>query len=167
MEITHNADGSIEYELDGRLLRIYPDEHFTEHFTLREMLRSNYAEQRGILNLPREEANVNALRRLCERVLEPLRQQLGRKVVISSGYRTPCLNFCVGGAKNSQHTLGEAADIYCVSEKDAREVFDIIKQSLPYDQLILENHKKSDVWWVHVSYTERRDNREWAFSKTV
>ena len=167
MEITHNADGSIEYQVDGRLMRIFPDEQMTEHFTLREMLRSYYAEQRGILNLPQDETIVPALRRLCVKVLEPLRQKIGRKIVISSGYRTPCLNYCVGGSKDSQHKRGEAADMYCTGERDARELFLAVKDSLPYDQLIMEHRKKSDVWWVHVSYTERRDNRQWAFNKTV
>ena len=45
-------------------------------------------------------------------MLEQLRANLGhRPVVITSGYRCPGHNRAVGGAPNSQHLLGNAADI--------------------------------------------------------
>jgi len=44
--------------------------------------------------------------------LEVLRSKLGnRKITIVSGYRCPSHNKAVGGAKNSQHLYGRAADI--------------------------------------------------------
>lgn len=44
--------------------------------------------------------------------LEELRHKLGNKsIVINSGYRTPSHNKKVGGASNSQHLYGRAADI--------------------------------------------------------
>ena len=44
--------------------------------------------------------------------LEELRYRLGDKaVIINSGYRTPEHNRRVGGASNSQHLYGKAADI--------------------------------------------------------
>jgi hypothetical protein len=45
-------------------------------------------------------------------VLESLRAFAGQPIIISSGYRCRQLNVKVGGAYASQHTLGEAADIY-------------------------------------------------------
>jgi uncharacterized protein YcbK (DUF882 family) len=35
----------------------------------------------------------------------------GCKVIVTSGYRTPAHNKAIGGAENSQHCLGNAADI--------------------------------------------------------
>ncbi len=43
--------------------------------------------------------------------LEAFRAAVGKPVIINSGYRCPIHNAAVGGAPNSQHMLGEAADI--------------------------------------------------------
>ena len=54
---------------------------------------------------------VERLRPLCL-VLERLREELGhRPISILSGYRTPFHNAAIGGAKQSQHMAGRAADI--------------------------------------------------------
>lgn len=44
-------------------------------------------------------------------LLEDVRRHFGRPVTIMSGYRCEAHNKAVGGAKNSQHMLGIAADI--------------------------------------------------------
>ena len=44
-------------------------------------------------------------------LLEDLRTHFGKPVTINSGYRCPIHNANVGGAKNSQHLLGTAADV--------------------------------------------------------
>jgi uncharacterized protein YcbK (DUF882 family) len=43
--------------------------------------------------------------------LQVLRDALGKSITIMSGYRSPERNATVGGAKNSQHMQGNAADI--------------------------------------------------------
>lgn len=47
---------------------------------------------------------------LFERILQPLRFSFG-PIKITSGFRFQALNKAVGGAKNSQHMRGQAADI--------------------------------------------------------
>lgn len=54
---------------------------------------------------------VRYLMQLCEEVLEPLRKHLDKPIKITSGYRSPAHNAAIGGAKNSLHTTGMAADI--------------------------------------------------------
>ena len=44
-------------------------------------------------------------------LLQKIREHFGREVVITSGYRTVSWNKVQGGAKNSQHLYGMAADI--------------------------------------------------------
>ena len=46
----------------------------------------------------------------CLMLLEPARQMVG-PIIINSGYRNPRVNSLVGGVRNSQHLLGQAADI--------------------------------------------------------
>src|SRR5690242_10311706 len=43
--------------------------------------------------------------------LEALRERVGEAVLVLSGYRCPEHNRRVGGAANSQHVLGKAADV--------------------------------------------------------
>ncbi|MDR1066024.1 MAG: DUF4280 domain-containing protein [Clostridiales bacterium] len=43
--------------------------------------------------------------------LQKIRDHFGKPVTISSGYRTPARNEAVGGARNSYHVQGKAADI--------------------------------------------------------
>jgi uncharacterized protein YcbK (DUF882 family) len=40
-----------------------------------------------------------------------LRDAVGKTITITSGYRSPKYNLKIGGAKDSQHTKGTAADI--------------------------------------------------------
>lgn len=43
--------------------------------------------------------------------LEVLRAHFNAPVTVNSAYRTPEYNASIGGAKNSQHILGKAADV--------------------------------------------------------
>ena len=54
---------------------------------------------------------VHNLERLCNEVLEPLREAIGKPIKITSGYRSAKYNLAIGGAKGSMHTTGMAADI--------------------------------------------------------
>ena len=45
-------------------------------------------------------------------LLERVRAQFGRPVNVNSGYRCPIHNTNCGGARSSQHLLGNAADIW-------------------------------------------------------
>lgn len=44
-------------------------------------------------------------------LLQQLRDRLGRPVRVTSGYRSPAYNTQIGGAANSMHLYGRAADI--------------------------------------------------------
>ena len=97
----------------------------TKHFSLEEFSHSSTAKARGIDNTVPEKL-IPALRNLCERVLEPLREQVREPVIISSGYRCPVLNRAVGGSNTSQHIKGEACDIYVEDVEKLRKWFAIL-----------------------------------------
>lgn len=122
-----------------------------KYFSIKEMTKSNTATAKGIDNTPDQTITDN-LTKLIEAVLDPLREQYGKPIIVNSGYRCEALNKAIGGAKSSQHMLGEAADITVGSKEENEKLFDYIKDNLEFDQLINE----SDFSWVHVSYREGR-----------
>ena len=123
----------------------------TMHFTIEEMYASATAKAKGINNKPNVQQMINLVY-LCAYVLEPLRVAMGEPIKIGSGFRSAALNKAVGGAWNSQHTKGQAADL-CIDGdiKKGRKWFEYIRQHLPYDQLIWEHNDKGS-YWVHVSF---------------
>ena len=121
----------------------------TEHFTVEEFERSSTADRLGIANrVPA--ALLPNLKTLCEVVLEPLRAFAGKPIVISSGYRCPALNGAVGGASQSQHLRGEAADLHLPSTAEGRTWFRWLMDNTTFDQLIWE-HDGRGTHWIHVS----------------
>lgn len=126
-----------------------------KHFTIAELCKSETARVRRIENKPDTEQKA-ALEALVTNVLDPLRGLYGRPIMVSSGFRSRDLNRAVGGAPSSQHMKGEAADIYTGSKEENRKLFELIRDNLPYDQLIDEK----DFSWVHVSYRADGANRK-------
>ena len=132
----------------------------TNNFSLSEMIKSQTAERKGINNNPNED-NIENLQRLCEHILQPVRDHYGKVVSVSSGFRSPELCVAIGSSINSQHASGQAADfeIYGVSNK---ELADYIADNLDFDQLILEYWKPEEPnsGWVHCSYKGADSNRK-------
>lgn len=118
----------------------------TKHFSLDELCVSQYATRRGIDMTPPPQAKV-ALIALAENILEPLRVQANRPIIVSSGYRSPEVNRAIGGSATSQHCKGEAADIVLPRVSAYTLAKMIQAMGLPFDQLILEFGR-----WVHVSH---------------
>lgn len=127
-----------------------------KYFTLDEMVASATAKRFKIDNTPTEKI-VDNLQALVDNVLDPLRLAWGRPVIVTSGYRCPKLNKAVKGASNSQHTVGQAADIRTVSDHrddNMKLLRCLIESKLPFDKLIAEyvdNQGRPD--WIHVSFS--------------
>ena len=130
-----------------------------KYFTIDELSASTEARRMGIDNTPTPEAAAN-LTALVDAVLDPLREKYGHPIMVSSGYRCQRLNKAVGGAVNSQHTTGEAVDIYVSRAREMAELFSLIYYLLPYDQLIWERGTDEAPAWIHVSYREGSNRRE-------
>ena len=126
-----------------------------KYFTMKELTKSSTSDKLGIDNTPTPEASV-ALSNLVTHVLDPLRAMYGEPITVNSGYRCPKLNAAVGGAKTSQHMRGEAADITAGSKTENKKLFELIRDNLPFDQLIDE----SNYSWMHVSYVSTSKNRK-------
>lgn len=121
--------------------------NLSPHLTLDEMLRSQTAARKGIVNTPTPTI-IARMEVLGATVFEPIRALLGVPLQVNSGYRSPELNKAVGGAKDSAHTRGEAVDIVPLG-MPLREAFDLIRASpILFDQLIEEC---GPTGWIHVA----------------
>ena len=111
------------------------------------------------------EENIVAL---IDEVLDPAREALGKPVVVNSGFRCPLHNKTVGGACNSQHVKGEAADICC---EDNKKLTRIIVKNGQFDQLIiyptLTTSPSDATRFVHVSWKKNGGNRKQILKKTA
>lgn len=126
-----------------------------KYFTVEELTRSSVAQTKRIDNKPNAEQQ-SAMVDLIKNVLDPLREKFGKPIIVSSGFRSKDLNRAVGGAASSQHMKGEAADIYTGTREGNKELFDIIRKELPFDQVIDEKNFS----WVHVSYKKSGNRKQ-------
>ena len=119
------------------------------YFTINELSKSSTAEKLGIDNTPTPEirAKLNTL----ISALDKIREQYGKPIIVTSGYRCPELNKAVGGANSSQHVKGEAADLVGRNDNETRKIFETAKALGNFDQLLYEKNSKGSIW-VHISY---------------
>ena len=124
----------------------------TKNFSLQEMIKSETALRHGLDNTPGD-TEIQNLRTLCEKVLQPIRDSYGRGVKVNSGFRHPEVNAAVGGSKTSDHCRGQAADIEIPGVANG-DLAQWIADNVSYTQLILEFYTPGvpDSGWVHVSY---------------
>ena len=116
------------------------DIRLSKHFKLTEFLNL----QKHPDNLPTPQVLFN-LKYGCQYLLEPARQVVG-PIIINSGFRNPRVNALVGGVKNSQHILGQAADIRPNDPTQFQRLVDIFR-ACPYtDQLL------TGPGWLHISW---------------
>lgn len=125
-----------------------------EYFTLHEMV----ATSTGLFNDPYDQELAN-LTRLVVLVLDPLRALMG-KITVTSGFRSPLVNQAVGGADNSYHLKGLAADIivedaYLLDPEMRGSVYppeavvEAMKEiRLPFDKAIAEDNGTHQ--WTHI-----------------
>jgi zinc D-Ala-D-Ala carboxypeptidase len=137
----------------------------SDNFTLAELVKSQTAERCGIDNTPDKE-HIENLQKLCDNVLQPVRDYFQKPVTISSGYRSPELSQKIGSSSRSQHCKGEAAD-FEVPGVSNQELADFINENLNFDQVILEFHNPDEInsGWVHASYVGEANRGEYLIAE--
>ena len=131
----------------------------TTNFTLSEMTKSDTALRLDMDNTPNA-VQVENLKTLCEKVLQPVRDHFGKGVKVNSGFRHPQVNAAVGGSKTSDHCKGMAADIEIPGVANG-DLAQWIVDNLEFRQVILEFYTPGvpDSGWVHVSFNPE-DNKK-------
>ena len=101
--------------MERRIYEDWPNTQLSENFCLKEFVVSESHPHLALMIVPTIE-QANNLHILCQMGLQPIREEYGF-VSITSGLRDAALNKAVGGASDSQHLYGEAADFICSTLK--------------------------------------------------
>ena len=130
-------------------------DNISKYISYKEAVKTNVRHAKNIPNADQ----LSAMRYIATRVFGPVREFVGGALYVSSFFRSAMVNKAIGGSTTSQHCKGEAIDIDCdvFGNGTNKEVFEYIKENLPFDQLIWEFGDSNNPAWVHVSL--RRDNR--------
>ena len=123
----------------------------SKNFTYDEMVYSATAERLKLDNTPNEK-ELAELVKLVNTILQPIRDKWGRAIVVTSGFRSEAVNKAVGGVKNSQHRLGQAADLKIGSRSQNKALFNFILNMVKNGEIkvgqLIDEYNYS---WVHVS----------------
>lgn len=122
-----------------------------KHFTFEQFSHSDTAKRRGIDNSVPIELKPHA-EELINKILDPLTDAWGSKLIMSSGFRGLALNNAVGGSKTSAHSHAYAADLVPANGKilEFKEFAMkwLLNNNVNFDQFIDEYSGKSS--WVHI-----------------
>ena len=140
----------------------------TEHFSLKELTRSETARRLGLQNTP-SSAEMANIQYTAEQ-LEKIRAYVGRGIVVTSCFRSERVNKAVGGSPTSAHRFGLAADCDAVGLTSLAFAKEIIKMRdegrITFDQLILEFPERGDGAWVHVGFRRNSQMRNQIMTAT-
>jgi hypothetical protein len=134
--------------------------NLSKNFTLQELVASSKASKYNINNTPNAEQLAN-LKKLAETVLQPIRDEFKQPIKVSSGFRCPKVNSLVGGAKNSDHIFGAAADIHTVADTHAenKKLWDLIIKMTKDGKIkcrqIIDEYNLN---WIHVSINHNKNS---------
>ena len=120
-----------------------------KYFSIDEMVRSATAKKYGIDNRPSQDI-LNNLVLFIETVLDPIREDWGSPIIVSSGYRCPELNKAVGGVNTSGHMYGFCADLQVKGDLRKFSCFVkdwMMKHKMSFDELLYES--SGGVTWLH------------------
>jgi uncharacterized protein YcbK (DUF882 family) len=88
-------------------------------------------------------------------VLDRIRERRNRPMRVISGYRTPEYNRKRGGAKDSQHVMGRAAD---VTDGDVDGLHDEVMSMIAANELDEVGGVGRYDGWIHIDTRPRKDN---------
>ena len=124
------------------------------NFKMSELIHSDTAVKYNINNMP----DINSLDCMLDLIvycLQPIRNKIGKPMIINSGFRNSQVNKLVGGVSTSQHCKGQAVD-FVIKGMSIAAVIEFIKKSgIEFDQLINEYDK-----WVHISFVKDKNRKQ-------
>ena len=141
------------------------NQQLSKHFKLNEFTKSYTAIQYKLKNEPDKESYDNLVR-LCNEYLEPIRELIGKPLIINSGFRSKEINYRIGGVPNSAHLFGRACDFY-VEGKNTEDIYNLIIKNCEngtlkkFDQLIYYEREK----FIHFGIADLNKESRFNFFK--
>ena len=131
----------------------------SKNFTLSELTYSSTANANKVNNTP-DRWELDNLKKLCNEVLQPIRDKWDDSIFINSGFRNPIVNRLVKGSTSSQHLKGEAADITVGSKSGNKKLFDMIVQLIENEEITVgQLIDEKDYSWIHISLPYSKTNQ--------
>lgn len=144
------------------------EKQISEHFSFRELTRSESSRRAGIENTPTAAEMDNIY--YTAQQLEKIREYVGRGIVVTSCFRSERVNKLVGGSPTSAHRFGLAADCDAIGLTSLAFAKELIKMrdagKLVFDQLILEFPERGDGAWVHIGFRRNAPMRNQILTAT-
>jgi len=141
------------------------------YFTFEELVYSDTAVKKKIQNIPTWD-DIEHIRELAL-FLDAMREEYGKPIFVSSGFRCAKLNKAVGGKDTSVHKIGYAVDLYVKGGKKEMDKFgewlkDWLKSSgRSWDQLITETSSTGGYWYHLGLYNNKGEQRRMIFGLAV
>lgn len=138
-----------------------------KYFSVRELCCSSSYPK--LVEIPKEgSTEYNNLKNLIENLLDPIREKLGGPITVTSGYRPERLNKAVGGATNSNHLYGFAADVHFGNDRsdNVKIIEALLSLNIPYDECIAEKslfNKSGELVsasWIHVALRPEHNRKK-------
>lgn len=142
------------------------------YFTLKELCCSGSYPR--LVEIPKENSNeYKNIMNLIQNLLNPIREKLGKPIRVTGGYRPPALNKAVGGAANSNHLYGCAADIHTGNDgtDNVKIVKAVLELQIPFDEVICEGavfNKEGELVsckWVHVALRQNNNRKKFLYTE--
>lgn len=145
-----------------------------QYFTVNELCVSG--SRPDLVEVPSKGSSIyNNIVFFIETFLDPVRQKLGRPIVVTSGYRPTALNIAVGGSRTSNHTAGFASD--CHTGNNGSDNLSIVaaalETGLEFDEIIIEGAKfdaKGEIVsckWVHLAKKRVNNRRKFLWTSDM
>lgn len=106
------------------------------YFSLDELLAKN--DRSELIDLIQDPAKVANMQSLLS-ILDNLREEFGKPIIINSFYRDSAHNLRVGGVKTSKHLRGAAVDI---TSSDFDSLYQVVMHSVKYNWRVLSYIKR-------------------------
>lgn len=123
---------------------------FSAYYTKDQVNKSDRATADGIINKAGSDDIVRASY-LAQMVLDPITDYLGEILLINGWFRSPALNAAVGGASDSDHLRGEAADVESGTGDNTDIIKSILDLYIPFDQMVIYDSMDNPSR-IHLSY---------------